>query len=356
MNHQSLTKGFDPSTVEDALLDAADLAWAKQALHKIKDGVKSRILGQDEVVERSILAMVAGGHVLIEGPTGTGKTKLSQTFGQAMGMRMVRIQGQNDLMPADIIGHDVMVPNAETGKNELVFEEGPVRDAQFVHFDEINRVTPRSQSAMLSIMEERKFTHNKMVYPLDNLFTVFATQNPEGQEGTYPLPEAQVDRFMMRVDMLNPKDIETQVAINRLKRSETRTPPLEKMITPDELRKIREMHIDVAVGENVDRYIAHIARAACDKNFAPKGMQDTFNYSALMLRGDRGQNRISMSLDAVARAKALMDGRARVELSDVDFGAEAVLIHRMGAPRNMRDFAAPGTAIQGLLVDMKQEI
>lgn len=304
----------DAALDEKAIIEQAEKALADIAA--IRAEVAKVIFGQEKVVENTLLAILSGGHALLVGVPGLAKTKLVTTLGTVLGLDANRIQFTPDLMPSDILGTEVMDQD-ETGRRSFRFVKGPVF-AQLLMADEINRASPRTQSALLQSMQEYHVTIAGQPYQLPVPFHVLATQNPLEQEGTYPLPEAQLDRFLLQVDVLYPElAAERQILLETTGISDNRA---SAVITSERLVEIQKLIRQMPVSDTVVDAILSLVRSArpghgnaeTDKNVAwgpgPRAGQ------ALML---------------CARARALYEGRLAPSIDDVHALAEPVLEHRM---------------------------
>src|SRR5918912_238266 len=230
------------------------LARARQLL---LGEIEKRIVGQREVVEHLLVALFARGHCLFVGVPGLAKTLLISTLAEALSLSFNRIQFTPDLMPSDITGTDVLEEDHTTGRRAFRFVPGPV----FAHVllaDEINRTPPKTQAALLQAMQEHRVTAGGRTYPLDEPFLVFATQNPIEQEGTYPLPEAQLDRFMFMVDVNYPS-AEEEVQIVRATTSGAQQ-ALQKILTPEQIRALQDLVLRVPAAEHVIRHAVDLVR------------------------------------------------------------------------------------------------
>ena len=304
---------------EDSLDEKAIVAAAEKALSDIaaiRGEVSKVIFGQESVVENTILAVLSGGHALLVGVPGLAKTRLVTTLGEVLGLAANRIQFTPDLMPSDILGSEVMDQD-DNGRRSFRFVKGPVF-AQLLMADEINRASPRTQSALLQSMQEYHITVAGQRYDLPAPFHVLATQNPLEQEGTYPLPEAQLDRFLLQVDVNYPElAAERQILLETTGLGETRP---EAVINAQRLIEIQTLVRQMPVSDTVVDAILSLVRsarpgqgnAATDKNVAwgpgPRAGQ------AMML---------------CARARALYEGRLAPSLDDIFALAEPILQHRM---------------------------
>lgn len=282
-------------------------------LRRVRDAVATRVVGQDEAIEDVLAAFVARGHVLIEGVPGTAKTLLVRTIANAMAVRFTRIQFTPDLMPADVTG----VATYRDPARGLEFQPGPVF-TDLLLADEINRAPSKTQAALLEAMSERQVTVDGVTRPLDQLFTVLATQNPVEHEGTFPLPEAQLDRFLLKVVVGYPNE---QAERDMLTLHESGFDPergsaakvLESVITAEEARGVRDLVEGVRVAPEVRDYIAAITRASREDPSLTLGASP----------------RASVALMRVARAGAVIEGRDYVTPDDVKARARAVLRHRV---------------------------
>jgi MoxR-like ATPase len=310
--------------VKESPIDEKDMvAQAEKALadiSRIRDGVGRVIFGQESVVERTLVALLAGGHALLVGVPGLAKTKLVETLGIVLGLDSRRIQFTPDLMPSDILGSEVMEQD-ETGKRSFRFISGPIF-AQLLMADEINRASPRTQSALLQAMQEYHVTVAGQRYDLPSPFHVLATQNPLEQEGTYPLPEAQLDRFLMQIDILYP-DVEAERRI-LLETTGIDEAKALNVVEPERLKEIQTLIRRMPVPETVVEAILKLVRSARPGQGADLGNADTDKHVAW------GPGpRASQALTLCARARALYDGRLAPSLDDIRALAEPVLQHRM---------------------------
>ncbi|TWG97135.1 MoxR-like ATPase [Mesorhizobium sp. J18] len=295
------------------------IAEAERALgdiSKVREGVGKVIFGQEAVVERALVAIMAGGHALLVGVPGLAKTKLVETLGTVLGLDARRIQFTPDLMPSDILGSEVMEQDAK-GKRSFRFIPGPIF-AQLLMADEINRASPRTQSALLQSMQEYHVTVAGARHDLPAPFHVLATQNPLEQEGTYPLPEAQLDRFLMQIDILYPEiEAERRILLETTGVDEAQA---TNVLSPERLREIQSLIRRMPVPESVVEAILNLVRSARPG----VGNAETDKHIAW------GPGpRASQALTLCARARALYDGRLAPSVDDVYALAEPVLQHRM---------------------------
>ncbi|MGK9199805.1 MULTISPECIES: AAA family ATPase [Sinorhizobium] len=310
----SVMKGATELADEKAIVAAAEAALGEVALVRAEIG--KVIFGQESVVEQTLLAVLSGGHALLVGVPGLAKTKLVATLGIVLGLDNSRIQFTPDLMPSDILGSEVMDQDA-AGHRSFRFIPGPIF-TQLLMADEINRASPRTQSALLQAMQEYHITIAGDRKDLPQPFHVLATQNPLEQEGTYPLPEAQLDRFLMQVDVGYPElAAERQILLETTGLAETEARPV---IDAGRLQQIQGLIRQMPVGEKVVDAILALVRSARPGN----GNADTDKNVAWGPGPRAGQ-----ALMLCARARALYDGRLAPSIDDVLALAEPVLQHRM---------------------------
>lgn len=309
-----LVENTDPSMDETAVLAAAEAALSDIAA--IRQEIGTVIFGQEKVVEQTILAVLSGGHALLVGVPGLAKTKLVATLGIVLGLNENRIQFTPDQMPSDILGSEVMDQD-DAGKRSFRFVPGPIF-TQLLMADEINRASPRTQSALLQAMQEYHVTIAGARHDLPAPFHVLATQNPLEQEGTYPLPEAQLDRFLMQVDVGYPElAAERQVLLETTGVEEVRA---KSVLTSARLLEIQALVRRMPVSEKVIDAILSLVRAARPGN----GNADTDRHVAWGPGPRAGQ-----AMMLCARARALYDGRLAPSVDDIHALAEPVLQHRM---------------------------
>ncbi|TCL93674.1 MoxR-like ATPase [Rhizobium sp. PP-WC-2G-219] len=307
------------NTADAALDDKAIVAAAEKALADIaviRTEVGKVIFGQESVVEQTLLAVLSGGHALLVGVPGLAKTKLVTTLGTVLGLDSNRVQFTPDLMPSDILGSEVMDQD-ETGRRSFRFVPGPIF-TQLLMADEINRASPRTQSALLQAMQEYHVTVAGQRNDLPRPFHVLATQNPLEQEGTYPLPEAQLDRFLMQVDVDYP-----ELAAERrilLETTGTQESSVKAVLDAPQLMGIQNLIRQMPVSETVVDAILTLVRSARPGH----GNTDTDRHVAWGPGPRAGQ-----SLMLTARARALYDGRLSPSIDDIAALAEPVLQHRM---------------------------
>ena len=284
-------------------------------LHDLLSEIRKVIVGQDVLVERVLIALLANGHILLEGVPGLAKTLLVNTLAQAIDAKFSRIQFTPDLLPADLLGTQIYNPN--TG--EFSVHKGPIF-ANLILADEVNRAPAKVQSALLECMQERQVTLADTTYPLDPLFVVLATQNPIEQEGTYPLPEAQVDRFMLKVIVTYPRRDEERLIVDRM--TGQPTPPVRAVIGPDQLLHARDVVRSIYVDDKVKEYVLDLVLAT--RNPSGNGLSDLKQYISF-----GASPRASIYLIEVARAHAFLRGRGYVTPEDIKQLAPDVLRHRV---------------------------
>ncbi len=274
------------------------------------------IIGQRAVVEELLVTFIAGGHCLLEGLPGLGKTLLIRTLAQAVDLVFHRIQFTPDLMPSDIIGTEVLEEDHATGKRFFQFNRGPLF-GQIILADEINRTPPKTQSALLEAMQEGSVTYGGKTYDLERPFFVLATQNPIEQAGTYPLPEAQLDRFLLYIQISYPDEGDEYTMLARTTGKGSRA--VAPVMTAEEVRRLQALAREVAVNEELLRYATRLVRATRDKSLP---------YIAKWVRWGAGP-RAGQALILAAKARALLAGRFAVTLEDLRVLAAPVLRHRI---------------------------
>jgi MoxR-like ATPase len=301
-------------------LFATRLAQAKMECERLREAVTQVVLGQDEVVEQVLWALVGGGHVLLEGNPGLGKTLLVRTLAECLDLTFSRIQFTPDLMPSDITGTNVLVMGAlAEGGRRFELHRGPIF-GQVVLADEINRATPKTQSALLEAMQEHAVTIGGTRHALVEPFFVLATENPIEMEGTYPLPEAQLDRFLLKVQVRAPSEAGIKDIL--AKTTGQPLPPPERVLRASEVLELRTLCRDVLVAEPVLGYAARLVSASSpESERATPLVRRAVRYGA----GVRG----AQSLVLAAKAVALLDGRANVAFEDLQRTALPVLRHRI---------------------------
>ena len=285
---------------------------------KIKEQIHRDIIGQEEVVDNVIIAIIAGGNVLLEGVPGTGKTRLVRSMGQTLSLPFSRIQFTPDLMPNDVTGTNIIRKNSD-GDLVSSFQKGPIF-SQIVLADEINRATPKTQAAMLEVMQEHKVTVSGVSYLMEEPFFVLATQNPIEQDGTYPLPEAQMDRFIFKLLMVYPTEKELADIVNLTQ--EDQRERAEKVVDGETILNMRKLATQVPIIEDVLKYamkLVHKTHPEVDKTSEVAKKYIKFGASP----------RACQALITGAKIRALMSGNFNVSYEDIDALALPVLRHRI---------------------------
>jgi len=286
----------------------------------IREEIAGTIIGQQDIVDNLLITLYVGGHCLITGMPGTAKTLLVHTLASALGLTFNRIQFTPDLMPTDITGTDMVEEDQSTGKREWRFIEGPVF-TNVLLADEINRTPPKTQAALLEAMQEKTVTVRGQIHQLSKPFLVLATQNPIELEGTYPLPEAQLDRFLFNVilDYLTPEE---EVAVLERFTKRVDMPEVKACTSSDEIIKFQWLVRQVPISQTVTRYAVDIVRATRPADpLATESIKKYINFGSSI--------RASMNLVLAAKARALMEGRYHVTPDDVKALAMPILRHRV---------------------------
>ncbi len=296
------------------------LAQASQASQLLRGAIATVVVGQDAVVDQVLWGIIAGGHVLLEGAPGLGKTLLVRTLASALDLVFSRIQFTPDLMPSDVTGTTVLIMDAGgSGGRHFSLHKGPIF-GQVILADEINRATPKTQSALLEAMQEHAVTIAGERHRLQEPFFVLATENPIEMEGTYPLPEAQLDRFLLKVMVPMPTEDELTQILVRTTGHEVAPPA--KVLGQDDVLALRALCRDIAVAEPVLRYAARMVAASDpSSSFAPEKVKQAVRFGA----GVRGAQSLILSSKAVA----MLEGRAHVAFADVQRVALPCLRHRI---------------------------
>ena len=291
----------------------------RQGSAKILNELQKVIIGQDKVIQQVLTALFTGGHCLITGVPGLAKTLLIKAISEVLDLRFNRIQFTPDLMPADIIGTDVIEEDRTTGKRILSFIQGPIF-ANVILADEINRTPPKTQAALLEAMQEHRVTAGGKTYTLAEPFFVLATQNPIELEGTYPLPEAQLDRFMFNIvmDYLS-EEHEVQVVTST---TSSFVPELKRVVTGDEIMEFQRIVRKVPLSEEVARYAVRLVAASRPNNRDnPDFVKNWVSWGAGL--------RASQCLILGAKARGVMEGRYNASVKDIKALAQPVLRHRI---------------------------
>lgn len=289
----------------------AKLPYLKQEIQKV-------IVGQDQVLEEMIITLMAGGHCLLEGVPGLAKTLMVKTLSQAMYLSFRRIQFTPDLMPTDIIGTEILEEDHSTGKRFFKFNKGPIF-ANIILADEINRTPPKTQAALLEAMQEFEVTYGGQTYPLDRPFFILATQNPIEQAGTYPLPEAQLDRFLLFIKIGYPSEQEEFGILNSTTGSKKTV--IEPVLSGDEILQIQSLVRDVTISHDLIEYVSKLIRATRPDTTSVEYVKEWVRWGA----GPRA----GQALILTAKARALFKGRYAVIMEDLQAMAYPVLRHRI---------------------------
>ena len=295
-----------------------ELKQARGNLAGLKSEIKRLIVGYDEVIDQIIVGLLSGGHILLEGVPGIGKTLLVKTLTQALGVGFARIQFTPDLMPADITGTNIIIEDND-GNKIFRFQPGPVFN-NIILADEINRATPKTQSALLEAMEELTVTSGGVKHRIETPFTVVATQNPIEMEGTYPLPEAQLDRFMFKVVMSQPGLEELKEIINRT--TTEKSIVISPLINREQILKYQSLVRQVPIAAHLVEYVSRLIKASQpDNESAAELVRKYVRYGA--------SPRAAQAIVLGAKASALMQGRLNVAQDDILRMLLPVLRHRI---------------------------
>jgi len=294
------------------------IAAFREAYDRLRDELGKVIVGQDAIVDGALTALMGGGHVLLEGVPGLGKTLLVRTLSQVLDLSFNRIQFTPDLMPADILGTNIVM-ETPGGRRAFEFQKGPI----FAHLllaDEINRATPKTQSALLEAMQEHSVTAGGEIRKLDEPFFVMATQNPIDQEGTYPLPEAQLDRFFFKLLVGYPSATELTEVLTRT--TERRRIEVSRVLAKEELLQLMDLVRQVPVASHVKDYAVRLVLATHPKTETASPVSNQYLRFGSSPRG-------AQSLLLAGKVRALTDGRFNVSLDDVQAAALPALRHRL---------------------------
>ncbi|MEQ9410511.1 MAG: MoxR family ATPase [Fuerstiella sp.] len=290
----------------------------RQDFEKLRQEIGRVIVGQREVIDGTLAALVAGGHVLLEGVPGLGKTMLVHTLADALHLEFSRVQFTPDLMPADLVGTNVFLETAE-GRRKFEFQHGPIF-ANIVLTDEINRATPKTQSALLEAMAERSVTVGGETYSLPRPFLVMATQNPLEMEGTYPLPEAQLDRFFIKLLVKYPTAADMSDILNRTTGAEA--PVAEAVLSGERILELRELARQIPIAPDVQNYAINLVMGTHPDQVQATDMVKRFVRYGSSPRG-------AQALILFGKILAVLDHRYHVATDDIRTAAKPVLRHRM---------------------------
>ena len=308
----------------------------------LKASMSKVIIGQQEVIDSLVICLLGGGHALVEGVPGLGKTLLVKSLAQATEMEFRRVQFTPDLMPSDIVGTEILEEEHATGKREFRFQQGPVF-TQVLLADEINRAPPKTQSALLEAMQERAVTFAGQTHKLPRPFFVLATQNPIEQAGTYPLPEAQLDRFLLRIDVGYPSEAEEVAMVSAT--THAGLADAQPVMDVATLLRLQQLVRDIEIGEHLLLYATRLVRATRPKESSVAAVRKHVGWGA----GPRA----GQALVLASKARALMHNRLAVTREDIAAMLLPVLAHRV-----LRNFEAEadGVAIADILAALRNDI
>jgi MoxR-like ATPase len=294
---------------------------AQEIIHKLgslKHEIQKVIVGQEETIDQLLITFLAGGHALLEGVPGLAKTLMIRTLSEAIDLRFRRIQFTPDLMPSDIIGTEILEEDHSTGKRFFKFNKGPIF-SNIILADEINRTSPKTQSALLEAMQEFEVTYAGVTYPLDKPFFILATQNPIEQAGTFPLPEAQLDRFLLYVKINYPTAEEERAVLENTTGRKSQT--IQKVIEGERIKEAQKLVREVHINPELIGMVSELVRATRPAQTENKMVQDAVRWGA----GPRA----GQAMILTAKARALLKGRFAVSPEDIEHMALPVLRHRI---------------------------
>ncbi|MBS1537196.1 MAG: MoxR family ATPase [Bacteroidetes bacterium] len=322
--------------------DVQQIEHLSSSVAKVRSEIAKVIIGQNEIIDQLLISLFARGHCLLVGVPGLAKTLLVRTVAQALDLSFSRIQFTPDLMPSDITGTEIIEDNISTGQKQFRFVKGPIF-ANILLADEINRTPPKTQAALLEAMQEHSVTAAGTTYHLDEPFFVLATQNPIEQEGTYPLPEAQLDRFMFNLWLDYPSSDEE---INIVKATTTQyKPEVKAAMNATEINAFQDLIRRVPVADNVIQYAVKLVRSTRPQNNSSKMVTEFLNYGA----GPRASQYLILG----AKTRAALQGRFSPEIEDVRAIAASVLRHRIVANFNAEaDNISPSDIVAKLMKEM----
>lgn len=292
------------------MTEIRNLSKVKEVFEKLHSELSLIIVGQEEVIGQIIVAILCNGNALLESLPGLAKTTMIKAISDMLDLEFSRIQSTPDLMPSDVVGTYLI--EEEKGKKKFVFQKGPVF-ANIVLVDEINRATPKTQSALLEAMQEKQVTVGRTTFPLEQPFFVLATQNPIDQEGTYPLPEAQTDRFLLKIIVDYPKPKEELEIVQRYTAEKEPEQP-KALLSKNSILMLQKLASQIPISDDMMKRAVEIV-------LKTRNRKDIIEYGA--------SPRASIALIKTAKARALMEGRKFVSKEDIDYMANAVLRHRI---------------------------
>lgn len=287
-------------------------------LNKLKQEIKKVIVGQEEIIDQLLITFLAGGHALLEGVPGLAKTLMIRSLSEAIELKFKRIQFTPDLMPTDIIGTEILEEDHTTGKRIFKFNKGPIF-ANIILADEINRTSPKTQAALLEAMQEFEVTYAGVTYPLERPFFILATQNPIEQAGTFPLPEAQLDRFLLYIKVSYPTVEEEQAILEST--TGKRPAAIQKVLEGSKILEAQKLVRDVHINTELVEWVSHLVRATRASHSDEKFVKEWVRWGA----GPRA----GQAMILTAKARALLSGRFAVTQDDIRHVAYPVLRHRI---------------------------
>ncbi len=297
---------------------ASEVEGLSEKLTALKKEIGKVIIGQEETVSQLLITFLAGGHALLEGVPGLAKTLMIRTLSNAIDLKFKRIQFTPDLMPSDIIGTEILEEDHTTGKKFFKFNKGPIF-SNIILADEINRTPPKTQAALLEAMQEFEVTYGDKTYPLDKPFFILATQNPIEQSGTFVLPEAQQDRFLLYIKIGYPTDEEETQILKAT--TGTKKAQLNKVLSGDDIVRLQQLVREVSISDGLIQYVSDVIRAT---------RPDTTSVDYVKIWVDWGAGpRAGQAMILTAKANALLEGRLAVTLEDLQKVSMPVLRHRV---------------------------
>ena len=320
----------------------SEIAELGKKIQALRSSMSQVIIGQHEVIDSLLICLLAGGHALVEGVPGLGKTLLVKSLAQATDLEFRRVQFTPDLMPSDIVGTEILEEDTSTRQRVFRFQQGPIF-TQVLLADEINRAPPKTQSALLEAMQERCVTFAGHTHRLPKPFFVLATQNPIEQAGTYPLPEAQLDRFLLRIDVVYPSEDEEILMVSRT--TQASMDEASAAMDVESLLRIQQLVREIEIGDHLLRYATRLIRATRPQVTTVAAVKQHIAWGA----GPRA----GQALVLASKARALMQGRLAVTRDDIGAMLLPVLAHRV-----IRNFEAEadGVEIAEVLKALRQEI